>query len=101
MHQRAENVMAEGERRIAVGAQRKLRAVELERDCCGVAGTYGLKKEKYDIAMAVGNPLFEDIRASPGPESACDSETCRWMLQHATGKGSVHPIELLHRSYGL
>jgi glycerol-3-phosphate dehydrogenase subunit C len=79
----------------------ELRVVELERDCCGVAGTYGLKKEKYDIAMAVGNALFEDIRESHGPESACDSETCRWMLQHGTGKPSVHPVELLHRSYGL
>jgi glycerol-3-phosphate dehydrogenase subunit C len=79
----------------------ELRVVELERDCCGVAGTYGLKKEKYDIAMAVGKGLFEDIRESHAPESACDSETCRWMLQHGTGKPSVHPIELLHRSYGL
>src|SRR4029079_15451344 len=75
--------------------------VESRANCCGVAGTYGLKKEKYDIAMDVGAPLFEDIRDSHGPESACDSETCRWMLQHGTGKPSVHPIELLHRAYGL
>jgi glycerol-3-phosphate dehydrogenase subunit C len=79
----------------------ELRVVENDAVCCGVAGTYGLKKEKYDIAMAVGNALFDDIRESHGPESACDSETCRWMLQHGTGKPSVHPIELLHRSYGL
>jgi len=27
---------------------------EMNARCCGIAGTYGLKAEKYDIAMAVG-----------------------------------------------
>ena len=32
--------------------------------CCGIAGTYGLKVEKYDIAMAVGRDLFDQVRDS-------------------------------------
>ena len=40
--------------------------------------------------------------ATSGAElSVCDSETCRWQISHATGLPSVHPIELLHRAYGL
>lgn len=78
-----------------------LRVVEQEAECCGIAGTYGLKKEKYDVAMAVGRPLFRDIEASSPDVCACDSETCRWQIVHATGVPSVHPIEVLHRSYGL
>ena len=35
-----------------------LHMIELDADCCGIAGTYGLKKEKYDISMAVGKRLF-------------------------------------------
>jgi glycerol-3-phosphate dehydrogenase subunit C len=69
--------------------------------CCGIAGTYGLKREKYDIAMAVGEPLFRSVRAARADLSACDSETCRWQIAQATGLPSVHPIELLHRAYGL
>jgi glycerol-3-phosphate dehydrogenase subunit C len=69
--------------------------------CCGIAGTYGLKREKYDIAMAVGEPLFRSVRAAGADLSACDSETCRWQIAHATGLPSVHPVELLHRAYGL
>ena len=69
--------------------------------CCGIAGTYGLKKEKYDIAQAVGHPLFRSVRSAGADLSACDSETCRWQIAHATGVPSVHPIELLHRAYGL
>ena len=41
-----------------------LRAEDMDHDCCGIAGTYGLKKEKYDIAMAVGAPLFDKIQAT-------------------------------------
>ncbi|MGI8519389.1 MAG: anaerobic glycerol-3-phosphate dehydrogenase subunit C [Actinomycetota bacterium] len=67
--------------------------------CCGIAGTYGLKKEKYDIAMAVGRPLFESISELGATIAACDSETCRWQIAHATGVPVVHPIELLHRAY--
>ena len=54
----------------------------MDHDCCGVAGTYGLKKEKYDIAMAVGEPLFAgSVRPRSAPGGVCDSETCRWQIE--------------------
>jgi glycerol-3-phosphate dehydrogenase subunit C len=78
-----------------------LRVIELDVDCCGIAGTYGLKKEKYEISMAVGEPLFTALRDAGGDLAACDSETCRWQIEHGAGVRSVHPVELLHRAYGL
>jgi glycerol-3-phosphate dehydrogenase subunit C len=74
---------------------------ELDARCCGIAGTYGLKREKYDIAMKVGADLFAQIGSSGAGLVACDSETCRWQIEHATNKPSAHPLELLHRAYGL
>jgi glycerol-3-phosphate dehydrogenase subunit C len=79
----------------------KLRVIEMDADCCGTAGTYGYKREKYDIAMAVGDKLFRDIRATSPELSICDSETCRWQIVHGTKLPSVHPVELMARSYGL
>jgi len=79
----------------------ELRVVENNATCCGVAGTYGLKQEKYKIAMDVGAGLFKQI-ADAGPDLAvCDSETCRWHIEKATGVRTVHPIEILHRAAGL
>jgi glycerol-3-phosphate dehydrogenase subunit C len=78
-----------------------LRVIEQTAQCCGIAGTYGLKAEKHEIAMAVGRPLFESVRASDPDVVACDSETCRWQIAHATGVPAVHPLEVLHRAYGL
>jgi glycerol-3-phosphate dehydrogenase subunit C len=74
---------------------------ELDAHCCGIAGTYGLKREKYRIGMDAGADLFDQIRTSGAQLVACDSETCRWQIEHATNRPSVHPIELLHRAYRL
>jgi glycerol-3-phosphate dehydrogenase subunit C len=74
---------------------------ELDARCCGIAGTYGLKREKYKIAMDVGADLFGQVEASGAPTVVCDSETCRWQIEHGTKRPSVHPIELLHRAYRL
>jgi glycerol-3-phosphate dehydrogenase subunit C len=79
----------------------ELRVIELDVDCCGIAGTYGLKKEKYGISMAVGERLFRDVKDAGADLAACDSETCRWQIAHGTGIDAVHPVELLYRSYGL
>jgi glycerol-3-phosphate dehydrogenase subunit C len=76
-----------------------LRAKDMDHDCCGIAGTYGMKKEKYGIAMAVGAPLFEKVRASGATEAACDSETCRWQIQAASGVRTRHPVEILQAAY--
>ena len=78
-----------------------LEVTEGNARCCGIAGTYGLKVEKYDIAMAVGADLFAQVRESGASEVACDSETCRWQITHGTGSKAVHPIDYLHRAYGL
>lgn len=77
-----------------------LKLVELDRDCCGIAGTYGTKAEKYEIAMAVGEPLFSDIAEIKPDLVICDSETCRWQISHGSGYRSVHPVEILYRAYG-
>lgn len=79
----------------------ELEVVESGAVCCGVAGTYGLKKEKYDVAMAVGAPLFEKVRSMDPPQAICDSEICRWQIETATGVPTVHPVAYLHRAYGL
>lgn len=73
----------------------------IQADCCGIAGTYGYKKEKYDIAQAVGKPLFDQVIASGSPVAVCDSETCRWQIAAATGAKMVHPIEVVAQAYGI
>jgi glycerol-3-phosphate dehydrogenase subunit C len=79
-----------------------LRVRMADAACCGIAGTYGFKVEKYEIAMDVGKPLFEQVRKNGVDKPViCDSETCRWQITHATGARSVHPVQVLAAAYGL
>ncbi|MCC7129311.1 MAG: sn-glycerol-3-phosphate dehydrogenase subunit C [Anaerolineae bacterium UTCFX2] len=73
---------------------------ESEVSCCGIAGTYGYKSEKYAISMAIGAPLFEKARQFGGPLVVCDSETCRWQITHGAHLPAIHPVELLAAAYG-
>lgn len=80
-----------------------LKLRESHARCCGIAGTYGYKREKYQIAMDVGQELFDFVNAQRDEieYTACDSETCRWQLEHGVGLPSRHPIEWLAAAYGL
>ncbi len=75
-----------------------LRGIDLAEsnvECCGIAGTYGLKREKYAIAQRVGAPIRERADEHHADLVACDSETCRWQIEHLTGLSARHPVELL------
>ena len=76
-------------------------AIESGATCCGIAGTYGLKKEKYEIAQAVGKPLFDKVREVNPEFAMCDTETCRWQIRKGSGAAVEHPIFLVHQGYGL
>lgn len=78
-----------------------LRVEEMGADCCGIAGTYGYKHEKYDISHAVGKPLFQRIMASGARLAVCDNETCRWNIQANTHVRTVHTVQMLAQAYGL
>ncbi len=67
----------------------------LESNCCGIAGTYGFKKENYDVAQTIGKPLFDSIAAAGPDFVACDCETCKWQIEMSTGVNVKHPISIL------
>jgi glycerol-3-phosphate dehydrogenase subunit C len=69
--------------------------------CCGTAGTYGTKVEKYQIAMDVGAGLFGQIAEARPDFVVCDSETCRWHIAKATGLPVYHPVQVLDRAYSM
>lgn len=78
-----------------------LEIVLSESECCGIAGTYGMKREKYHVAKALGGLLFDQIRESEVDFVISDSETCRWWLAHHAGRPAYHPVEVLARALGL
>ncbi|WP_338823700.1 Anaerobic glycerol-3-phosphate dehydrogenase subunit C [Moorella humiferrea] len=63
--------------------------------CCGMAGTFGYKKEKYSLSMEIGNDLFQAIKNSRCQYVITDCGTCKMQIQHGTGIQVLHPVQFL------
>ncbi|MGG2143058.1 anaerobic glycerol-3-phosphate dehydrogenase subunit GlpC [Symbiopectobacterium sp. RP] len=75
-----------------------LELMVLESQCCGIAGTYGFKKENYTTSQGIGAPLFRQIEESGVDMVITDCETCKWQVEMSTSKPCEHPITLLARA---
>ena len=72
-----------------------LELIELESQCCGIAGTYGFKKENYERSQAIGAGLFAAIEDAKPEVVATDCETCKWQIEMSTGVQVMNPISIL------
>lgn len=75
--------------------------VMLDSNCCGIAGTYGFKKENYEVSQAIGKPLFDQICKETPDFVACDCETCKWQIEMSTGFTVKNPISVLAEALDL
>jgi glycerol-3-phosphate dehydrogenase subunit C len=92
------HLRAMGGGRLAVdilGAVPGLRLESMDAGCCGISGSYGLKKGKYEIGMIVGADLFSALRASGAGLALSECGTCRLQMTHGTGLPAVHPLSVL------
>lgn len=71
-------------------------------ECCGMAGSFGYKKDYYDLSMAVGEDLAQQVRASEqdGPRVLIASGTsCQEQLHALLGRPVLHPAQLLRELF--
>jgi glycerol-3-phosphate dehydrogenase subunit C len=69
--------------------------VQLDSQCCGIAGTYGFKKENYKTAQGIGEPLFNQINDSKVDFVATDCETCKWQIEMSTPNKVENPMSII------
>jgi glycerol-3-phosphate dehydrogenase subunit C len=76
---------------------------EIDRGCCGIAGTYGFKKGKhgYDVSMQIGKDLFEELKQPRHNKGLSECSTCRMQMEHGSGKEVLHPIEILAQALNI
>ncbi len=67
----------------------------LDSQCCGIAGTYGFKKENYKTSQDIGDSLFESIEAGNYDMIVSDCETCKWQIEMSTTKKCEHPLSII------
>ena len=72
---------------------------------CALRGFDAVLVERGDLAEGTSGRFHGLLHsgvagAAPGGV-VCDTDTCRWQIQQATGVETVHPVDVLHRAYGL
>ncbi len=69
--------------------------IHADAGCCGISGSYGFKKDKYEIGMHVGAELFRFLRATAADCAASECGTCRLQILHGSGKAALHPASIV------
>ena len=70
---------------------------EIPSGCCGMAGSFGLEKEHYDVSMKIGEQvLFPAIRdRQNGAGVVSEGMSCRHQIEDGTGVKAKHLVEVL------
>ena len=75
--------------------------VETIERCSAVDGTWGMKKEYFELSMKVAEPLFREIRQAAPDRVATDCPLAALTIKQGTGAAAQHPIRILADAYGL
>lgn len=87
--------------RKVLGLIPSLELVEIPERCCGMAGSFGMKAETYDLSQAIGKRVFSDIRKVNPTLLTASNGTCRMHIGEGTGREVLHTMTLLQQAYGL
>jgi glycerol-3-phosphate dehydrogenase subunit C len=72
---------------------------EFSDGCCGLVGTFGMKRKNFDLSMAIGERLFKEIDDSAVDQISTSCGACKLQIMQGTRRESVHPISLLALAY--
>jgi Fe-S oxidoreductase len=77
--------------------QMGIEAQVLDSGCCGMAGSFGFEKEKYDVSMKIGErKLLPKAReCAPGTLLVADGFSCREQVEHGAGKLPLHIAQVV------
>jgi len=75
--------------------------VETVERCSAVDGTWGLKKEYFELSMKLAEPMFKGLREARPDRVATDCPLAALQIKQGTGMSAQHPIQILAGAYGL
>jgi Fe-S oxidoreductase len=72
---------------------------KLVAECCGHDGTWGMKKEYFELAMRNGEKAFQGMRDTGAALWTTDCPLAAIQFEQACGRVALHPVEVLDRAY--
>jgi FAD/FMN-containing dehydrogenase/Fe-S oxidoreductase len=78
-----------------------LRVYPVDVGCSGMAGTFGLRHDRYTQSLQMGQAMFAQLRRPRVLFGSTECGPCRLQMQEGTGKRTLHPVQYLALAYGL
>ncbi len=69
-------------------------------ECCGMAGSFGYKKDFYEVSMRDADDLFNQIKSAGDKNNVlvlASGISCKDQISEGLGIEVIHPVELLAR----
>ncbi len=96
-HSRAQNIGYRGRDLLKITGTE----VKLVERCAGIDGTWGYRKENYDLAKKVIKPLKSAIETSDADVCCGDCHLANTAIYEETNKMPTHPVSVLAKAYGI
>jgi glycerol-3-phosphate dehydrogenase subunit C len=68
-------------------------------NCCGLSGSYGMKKQNYKRSVEIAQKVWEEAKKSGAEAVVTECGGCGLRIQEGTGLKILHPMVLLNQSY--
>ncbi len=81
------------------GAGARVKVVD--KGCSGIDGTWGMKKDHYQMSNEVAEHMLEEFRAASDAVACTDCLLAGLQITQGTGRTVKHPLHLLASAYGL
>jgi FAD/FMN-containing dehydrogenase/Fe-S oxidoreductase len=79
----------------------ELKVIDIDEGCCGIAGTFGMRKKGFKTSLEIGKGLFSALSHPQIDFGLTECSTCRIQMNHGVPDKKVfHPIEILAMAYG-
>ena len=75
--------------------------VEVIEKCTGHDGSWSVKTEFFEASMLLGGKAFRAVREADAATVVSDCPLSGLQIEQGAGKKTWHPIEIVHRAYGL
>lgn len=75
--------------------------IQLVNKCSGIDGTWGYRKENYELARKVARPLKQAVEDVGGAVLTGDCHLANGAILQETGRQPVHPLQMVARAYGI
>jgi glycerol-3-phosphate dehydrogenase subunit C len=96
-HLRAQNIGTKSADVLRVVSGTEVTVIE---KCSAVDGTWGFKREYYELSLQLAQPLFAALGATGAPAMTTDCPLSALQIAQGTGVKPRHPIQLLAEAYG-